>query len=163
MSKSRVYIGVGSNLGDREANLKKAAELLGKVVEVKALSPLYDTAPWGVADQPRFLNGAVEVFTHLSPLELLAELKSIEIRLGRVESEENRYGPRLIDLDIIFFGDEVIDLDELVVPHPSMHERAFVLKPLSDIAPDFIHPILKKSVSELLKSLPIMDVETEHS
>jgi 7,8-dihydro-6-hydroxymethylpterin-pyrophosphokinase len=83
--------------------------------------------------------------------------------LGRVESEENRYGPRLIDLDIIFFGSEVIDLDELVVPHPSMHERTFVLKPLSDIAPDFIHPILKKSVSELLESLPIMDVETEHS
>lgn len=152
MTESTVYIGIGSNLGDRAGNCKKAAKLLGEAGEVKSVSPLYESAAWGVVDQPSFINGVVELRTKVSPEELLSELKSIEIKMGRVKSSV-RYGPRLIDLDIIFFGDEVVVSSELAVPHPLMHKRAFVLVPLSDIAPDFIHPVLLKSVRELLKAL----------
>jgi 2-amino-4-hydroxy-6-hydroxymethyldihydropteridine diphosphokinase len=160
MSVSTVYIAIGSNLGDREANCKRAVKLLAKIGEVSSISPLYDTAPWGVVDQPRFLNGALELRTSLKPPELLTAIKSIERRLGRVESTERRYGPRVIDLDIIFFGDMVIDNNDpnaqerLVIPHPLMQERAFVLAPLADIAPNIIHPVLKRSVNELFDSLP---------
>jgi 2-amino-4-hydroxy-6-hydroxymethyldihydropteridine diphosphokinase len=162
MSESTVYIAIGSNLGERRANCKKAVQLLASVGEVLSVSPLYDTAPWGVTKQPRFLNGAVLLSTTLSPVGLLAELKSIESKMGRVKASEERYGPRIIDLDIIFFDDIVKDVEAeegLVLPHPRMHERAFVLKPLADIAPEVIHPKLKKSVRELLAALPAEDRE----
>lgn len=159
MKESTVYIGVGSNLGDRVDNCNKATELLAGIGEVKVVSPLYDTAPRGLLDQPRFLNGAVEVTTTLSPEDFLLELKSIERRMGRVLGSEKRYGPRIIDLDILFFGRLVIDKEGLHIPHPLMHERAFVLRPLSDIAPSVIHPVLKRSVGELLAALPAGEKE----
>ncbi len=156
MSESIVYIALGSNLGEREENLKKAVELLAGAGQVKKVSPFYDSAPQGVVDQPRFLNGALEFSTTLTPRALLARLKSIEREMGRDPGGE-RNGPRVIDLDIILFGRLVIEEEGLVVPHPRMHERAFVLKPLAEIAPDALHPKLKKSVQELLLALPDSD------
>ncbi len=112
---------------------------------------VYETPPWGYNDQPAFLNQVVEVQTELEPEDLLAKLKGIENNLGRVKNF--RYGPRCIDIDILFYGDRVYQSDALTIPHPFLAERAFVLVPLNDVAPDFIHPILKISVSELLAAL----------
>lgn len=156
MTKSTVYIAIGTNLGEREANYKKAVELLAGLGEVRSTSSLYDTAPRGELDQPRFINAAVELSTTLSPDELLVELKSIEEQMGRSLGGK-RNGPRVIDLDILFFGDMVLDEDGLTIPHPRMFERAFVLVPLFDIAPDVIHPVIKKTVRELLYALSAED------
>ncbi len=153
----RVFISIGSNLGDSLLNCKMAARLLQERVRVKSSSSFYDTLPWGVTDQPKFVNLAIEIETELKPLELLTFLKSIESRMGRLESEEDpRWGPRVIDLDIIFYGDQILDCVELTIPHPLMSDRAFVLVPLSEIIPGFVHPVLKKSVAELLA---LLDVE----
>lgn len=145
-----VFISIGSNLEDSLSNCKRAVELLAESVLVKSVSSFYETAPWGVTDQPDFVNLAVEIETELTPLRLLAVLKSIESRMGRPEAvSEERWGPRVIDLDIIFFGDFVIDTGDIIIPHPLMSERAFVLVPLMEIAPDVVHPVLKKSVTQL--------------
>lgn len=147
-----VYIGIGSNLGDREENCLKALELLaGKNVLIKRRSAFYETEPWGVKDQPRFINMAVEAETDLPPRELLILLKDVERRLGRVEGA--RWGPRVIDLDILLYNGLVLKEPGLEIPHPLMHERDFVLAPLSEIAPDVIHPVLGKSIEELKRDL----------
>lgn len=148
---TRVYIALGSNLGDRMANLEAAVASLEPSVAVLARSPVYDTDPKYVTDQPRFLNMVLEVETGLSAAALLAYLKDVEVRLGRVPGK--RFGPRPIDLDIVFFGGEVIDQPDLAVPHPRLDERAFVLRPLSDIAPEMTHPVAGLTVAELLDAL----------
>lgn len=146
-----VHLALGGNMGDRMANLEAAIAALAPDVTVLERSPVYETDPKYVTDQPRFLNMALSAETDLDALSLLAFLKNIEKRLGRGPGERN--GPRPIDLDIIFFGDEVIDLPDLTVPHPRLAERAFVLRPLADIASARIHPAIKPGVGEMLDAL----------
>ena len=149
--QENVFIGAGANLGDRMAALTTAVALLAPDVEVLDISNVYQTPPWGFTDQPAFLNLALQAATALDPITLLHRLKGIETRLGREPSF--RFGPRAIDLDILFYGSLVYDSDYLSVPHPLAAERAFVLVPMREIAPDFIHPILKKTISELADSV----------
>jgi 2-amino-4-hydroxy-6-hydroxymethyldihydropteridine diphosphokinase len=145
---SIAYIALGTNLGDRPANLHAAIESLPPEVTVLAESRVYETPPWGYEDQPAFLNMVVKAETDLEPEPLLAYLKQREARLGRAQNF--RWGPRLIDLDILFYDDLVLDSPPLVIPHPRLHERAFVLVPLMDVAPDLVHPLIHKKISELL-------------
>ena len=149
---TEVFIGLGSNLGDRVENLRQALEKLDGIMVLGRLSPVYETAPRYVEDQPSFLNMAVSGDTVLDPQQLLEQLKRFEIEIGRVPSEE-RYGPRAIDLDILFFGEAVIDRPGLVIPHPLMAEREFVLRPLADIAAGKRHPVTGRSVGEMLAAL----------
>jgi 2-amino-4-hydroxy-6-hydroxymethyldihydropteridine diphosphokinase len=143
-----IYLALGSNLGDRAANLQTAIAALPRAVTVLAQSPVYETPPWGLTDQPLFLNMALKGETSLGPVELLKQLKMLETRLGRLPAV--RWGPRLIDMDILFYADLVLDIQGLVIPHPRLHQRAFVLVPLADLAPDFVHPVFCKPVRELL-------------
>lgn len=143
-----VYIGIGSNLGDREENCLRAVKLLNEAgIVIRKRSSLYETEPWGVKDQPRFINMAIEVKTEITPLKLLELLKQIESQMGREDSV--RWGPRIIDLDMLFYDDLVMDTPDLKIPHPLLHKRDFVLKPLSEIASEKVHPVLGKTVKEL--------------
>jgi len=147
------YIGLGSNLGDRKQNIEKALELLGKTPKIKvcSVSKFYETAPVGFKDQPDFVNAAAKIETTLKPLKLLAVCQSIERRLKRVRTI--RWGPRTIDIDILLYGDLITRSDKLILPHPEMHKREFVLKPLNDIAPGVVHPLSGKTVAELNEQL----------
>lgn len=147
------YIGLGSNMGDKTANLKRAIEELGKVPgnKVLAVSSFYETEPVGNIEQDWFINAAVKIETDLTPRELLEVLLKIEKELGRVRDE--RWGPRTIDLDILLYDDLALNEEGLAIPHPYLHERGFVLVPLSEIAPEVIHPIFKRSIQELLEVL----------
>ncbi|MBL6966020.1 MAG: 2-amino-4-hydroxy-6-hydroxymethyldihydropteridine diphosphokinase [Anaerolineales bacterium] len=156
MQKS-IYLALGTNLGDRVLNLQAARDALPPTVSLVASSPVYETPPWGVSDQPAFLNQVVHIETELSPLGLLDYLKDLEIRLGREPSI--RYGPRQIDLDILFYGQQIISDENLTIPHARLHERAFVLVPLADLAPEFRHPRLGESVLEMLAKLDTTGVE----
>ncbi|MCS7214593.1 MAG: 2-amino-4-hydroxy-6-hydroxymethyldihydropteridine diphosphokinase [Thermodesulfovibrio sp.] len=148
----RVFLLLGSNLGDRERNLEDAQnELKSSGLVILKKSSIHETSPWGYLEQPKFLNQAVECITSFPPFELLREIKKIEQKMGRVKTII--YGPRVIDIDIIFFDDLILYSEELTIPHPLMHLREFVLRPLNEIAPDFIHPLLKLSVSNLLDNL----------
>ena len=146
--KSTVYLALGTNLGDRDANLRGAVESLAPQVKVLESSPIYETPPWGYLDQPKFLNQVVGGETALPPLDLMRLLKRLEEEIGRVPSV--RYGPRLIDIDILFYDDWVIDVPGLTIPHPRMPGRGFVLLPMADLAPDHRHPLLQVTVSEML-------------
>ena len=146
------YIGIGSNVGDRVENLRQALKYLDGIMSLERLSATYETAPRYVLDQPQFLNMAVGGDTPLEPLLLLEQLKKFEIDIGRVPTEE-RYGPRAIDLDILFYGSDVVNEPGLSIPHPLMAEREFVLRPLADIAPNFRHPVMGRSVAEILSLL----------
>jgi 2-amino-4-hydroxy-6-hydroxymethyldihydropteridine diphosphokinase len=149
----KAYLGLGTNLGDRRANLDAAIERLRAApdIAVTALSPVYETAPVGVTDQPNFYNMAVEIETALPPDKLLAAVLGIEREMGRVRTV--RWGPRLIDIDILLYGEATIDAEGLTVPHPRMAERAFVLAPLADIAPALMIPGSERTVQELVNSL----------
>jgi 2-amino-4-hydroxy-6-hydroxymethyldihydropteridine diphosphokinase len=138
----RAFVGLGSNLGDREETLRRAVDELGRLpqTEVRGVSELRDTAPVGYVDQPRFLNGAVELETSLSARELLDQLLRIEHELGRDRSHSPPQGPRTIDLDLLLYGDERVDEPGLQVPHPRLHERVFVLEPLFDLNPGLFVP-----------------------
>jgi len=145
-------IGIGSNLGNREENCRNALRLISeKAGTLIKQSSMYETQPWGVKDQPEFINMAVEIETRAEPGVLLNILKGIEHELGRKKT--SRWGPRRLDLDILFYNDFVIDTPDICIPHPFMHVREFVLRPLSEIAPDKMHPVLKKTVKELLSEL----------
>ena len=146
------YLALGSNLGDKEANLRRALELLQqRGVEVVKTSNFICTEPYGVTDQPQFLNGVCEVRTSLAPLALLHTLLEIEQEMGRVRLRH--WGERNIDLDLLLYEDVVMDTPELILPHPDMQNRDFVLLPLAEIAPEIIHPTLQKTISELVISL----------
>ncbi|MEQ9619366.1 MAG: 2-amino-4-hydroxy-6-hydroxymethyldihydropteridine diphosphokinase [Deltaproteobacteria bacterium] len=148
---ARVFLGLGSNLGNRKENLREAVQMMSAFTEIVMVSSAYETEPVGNEEQPDFLNCAVEIKTSLPPRKLLAELKAVEDKLGRVRKE--KWGPRTIDIDIIFYDNLVIDSDELNIPHPGSHLRRFVLEPLSEISPDFIHPALDVPLSQLLDKL----------
>lgn len=148
---SVIYLSLGSNLGDRLANLHAALDALPPEVVIQAASKIYETPAWGFEDQPAFLNMAIKGGTSLKPEPLLKHLKQLETRLGREPSFH--WGPRLIDIDLLFYDALVMDTPPLVIPHPHLHERAFVLLPLADIAADLVHPILHKSIHQLLEGL----------
>jgi 2-amino-4-hydroxy-6-hydroxymethyldihydropteridine diphosphokinase len=151
-------IALGSNLGDREEALKTAISQIMILGRVLTVSRFIDTAPVGYLEQARFLNGALLLETDLPPRELLRELLAIERGMGRDRIIVPSKGPRIIDLDLIFYGDSVLATDELTLPHPAMHERGFVLAPLAEIAPDWVHPMLRESVASLLAKLTALAV-----
>ena len=150
----QIYLGLGTNLGDKEQNLRIAAqkieERIGKVV---SLSAFYATEPWGFSSENTFLNAAVCVETSLLPLQILKETQSIERELGRTrKSVDGAYADRLIDIDLLLYGDVVMNTEELVLPHPLMTERRFVMEPLAEIAPEAVHPLFHKTMRELFTS-----------
>src|SRR5512140_665239 len=143
----RVYLAIGSNLGDRHGRLIEALDRLQNRIAIDAISSIYETEPWGYADQPRFLNAVCGGETELLPGELLGRVKAIELELGREPTF--RYGPRAIDIDILLYGEAILDQAGLQVPHVHLHERDFVLAPLNEIAAEVVHPKLEKTIGML--------------
>jgi 2-amino-4-hydroxy-6-hydroxymethyldihydropteridine diphosphokinase len=154
---SRIYLGLGTNLGDRYANLQRAVDELQKILTITAVSPVFSTEPWGDVDQPSFLNICLAAVGSLSPHDLLAQIRRIEQDLGRLPSR--RWGPRLIDIDILFYDSLILSDEKLTIPHPHIAERAFVLAPLAVIIPDFRHPQTGISVREMLDNVDSSGVE----
>ena len=151
MDTHRVYLGLGSNLGNRKSNLEESIRQIGEFAAIKKTSSTYETEPWGLKDQPKFLNQVIFVESTLGPNELLLHLKKIEQQMGRKKSV--RFGPRLIDVDILFYDDYMMNTPELTIPHPHLTERAFVLVPLAEIAPKLAHPLYHKTIEVLLQDV----------
>lgn len=152
-----VYFSIGTNLGDRFANLQRALNLLQAHMNITAISPVFATEPWGETDQPQFLNMCAAAVTDMRPHEVLETVKAIESEMGRAPTRH--WGPRLIDIDLIFFNHEIVREPDLTVPHPLLAERAFVLAPLANIIPDFVHPETGKTVQEMLDDVDQSGVE----
>jgi 2-amino-4-hydroxy-6-hydroxymethyldihydropteridine diphosphokinase len=152
---SIIYLALGTNLGQREDNLRTVLRTISPTIEIIAVSRLYETAPAYITDQPNFLNMVIKGKTTLSPIALLTYLKLLEKETGRQKTF--RYGPRKIDLDILFYDTLVINTTTLKIPHPRLSERGFVLHPLMDIAPDLVHPVLQKNIQQLTAELPADD------
>ena len=152
-----VYLGLGSNIGDRDANLSAALRALAAIITVERVSSVYDTAPMLYTDQPRFHNLVCQAATSLAPGALLHAVKEIERRLGRTLGP--RYGPRVIDIDVLLYDRLIFNTSALTIPHPRMAERAFVLAPLAELAPTLMHPALGETIAELLRRVPEGDVE----
>jgi 2-amino-4-hydroxy-6-hydroxymethyldihydropteridine diphosphokinase len=152
-----VYIALGTNLGDREENLKSARSALQPTIQISKVSSIYETAPWGVLDQPDFLNQVLIGQTKLEPIDLLSFLKELEEKLGRVPGI--RFGPRLIDMDILFYDELVLENEKLVIPHPRIEERAFVLIPLVELSPELIHPKSGKLIQSLADDIQASGVK----
>lgn len=151
------YLALGSNVGDRLSNLKEAIASLSPQMDVKAKSHIYETPPWGYESQSPFYNQVIKVKTYLEPERLLKHLKRLEVALGRKPSFQN--GPRLIDIDLLFYDDQIMNTPVITLPHPRLHERAFVLLPLMDIAPDLIHPVRQKSVREMVAACDLSGIK----
>ena len=147
-----VYLSLGSNVGDREANLKNALVRLGDLGKIISLSSFYETEPVEVTAQPWFLNAVVALETEKMPKQLLASVLRVEQEMGRRRLQKK--GPRTIDIDILLFGNSVVAAKGLTIPHPAMHERRFVLEPLAEIAPEQRHPVFKRTIRELFEALP---------
>ncbi len=149
---SEAYIGLGSNLGNRKRNCENAISLIiENRINVLKRSTMLETEPWGIKDQPKFINMVIKIDTIREPEDLLNLLKDIESAVGRTQTF--RWGPRIIDLDILLYDNLIINMDNIQIPHPGIKDRTFVLRPLAEIAPDKIHPVFKKSIKELLKEL----------
>ena len=146
------YLSLGSNLGNRAANLTAAIARLGALGTVAEVSSVYETEPLEVTDQPQFLNCVIGLASAMPPDRLLGSILAIEREMGRERKQDK--GPRIIDVDIVLFGDAILDTSELTLPHPSMHRRRFVLEPLSEIAPWVRHPVLQKTIRQLRDELP---------
>jgi len=152
MVKREIYIGLGSNLGNRLANIRKAIELMKQEgIEIVKESSIYETEPVGYKEQGWFLNSVVKARTQFSPEGLWKRLEKIEKVMGR--EREIKWGPRIIDLDILFYGNKVLNGKQLQIPHPELHKRRFVLLPLKEIAPELVHPVLNKTIGEILGEL----------
>jgi 2-amino-4-hydroxy-6-hydroxymethyldihydropteridine diphosphokinase len=150
---NKAYLLTGGNMGDRQENLATAYECIGEQCgEIISASSLYETAAWGKNDQPSFLNQVLEIQTVLTTRQLLKKILSVEKQIGRVRKE--KYGPRIIDIDILLFNDEIHNYPSLKIPHPELQNRRFALVPLAEIAPETIHPVLKKTIVELLAICP---------
>ncbi|RYF48385.1 MAG: 2-amino-4-hydroxy-6-hydroxymethyldihydropteridine diphosphokinase [Cytophagaceae bacterium] len=144
-----IYLLLGANLGNRTKTLQRAVDLIAEYIgPVVRQSALYETAPWGVTDQPAYLNQVLAIDTTLLPEDILVQTQTIEQELGRVRFE--KWGARVIDIDILYYGDHVQESDTLTIPHPYLHQRRFTLVPLVEIAPEFVHPMLLKTNAELL-------------
>jgi 2-amino-4-hydroxy-6-hydroxymethyldihydropteridine diphosphokinase len=155
-----VYLGLGSNMEKKEEHIKTAITYIDNLCKVKIVSPLYLTEPVGFPDQDWFLNCVIEVETDTDPQTLLSSLKSIERKLGRKKTVKN--GPRSIDIDILFYGDQVVQTKNLMIPHPLLQERLFVLQPMMDLNPCFVHPVLHKTIQELYKEQPWAEIVTPY-
>lgn len=149
-----VYLGLGTNIGNKRKNMVTAAALLAeRAGDVLSLSSFYETEPWGFASENTFLNAALELETTCSPMELLRLTQQIEREMGRTQKSDGSYHDRIIDIDILLYGNEVVHHEDLVVPHPLMQQRLFVMQPLAEIAPSLVHPILQKSMYDLYMNL----------
>ena len=152
---ANAYLSLGTNLGDKQNNLMRAIAMLSeRAGSIVALSGLYETEPWGFHSENRFLNVALQLQTTRDPMELLGIARLIEIEMGRiVKSSGGQYEDRLIDIDLLLYDDLVMQSDVLTLPHPHMHKRLFVLEPMAEIAPDLVHPVLHKTMKELLETI----------
>lgn len=149
-----VYLGLGTNIGNKRKNMVTAAALLAeRAGDVLSLSSFYETEPWGFASENTFLNAALELETACSPMELLHLTQQIEREMGRTQKSDGSYHDRIIDIDILLYGNEVVHHEDLVVPHPLMQQRLFVMQPLAEIAPSLVHPVLQKSMYDLYMDL----------
>jgi 2-amino-4-hydroxy-6-hydroxymethyldihydropteridine diphosphokinase len=151
-----VYLGLGSNMGDKAAQITQALEHLTKAFSVRRVSPFYLTEPVGLKDQDWFLNCVVEIETEKDPEKLLSALQSIEKKMGKIKTKVN--GPRTIDIDILFYDGQVVNRKNMVIPHPRLHTRLFVLQPMMDLNPDLVHPVLKKTIRELYEQQPWAEI-----